>query len=45
MILSSDYKQQILAVINAVNEGEITENDINNAVSRILRWKISLGLI
>ena len=44
MLISSNYDKQITAVINAVNDGRISENIINKAVTRILCWKLSLGL-
>lgn len=44
MLISSNYDKQITAVINAVNDGRISEDIINKAVNRILCWKLSLGL-
>ena len=44
MLISSNYDKQITAVINAVNDGRISEDIINKAVTRILCWKLSLGL-
>ena len=35
----------IHAVLNAVQNGTIPEERINESVRRILAWKISLGLI
>ncbi|MDD6275191.1 MAG: glycoside hydrolase family 3 N-terminal domain-containing protein [Clostridiaceae bacterium] len=45
MLLTSDYAAQIHAVLNAVQNGAIPEERINESVRRILAWKISLGLI
>ena len=45
MLLTSDYAAQIHAVLNAVQNGTIPEERINESVRRILAWKISLGLI
>ena len=45
MLLTSDYAVQIHAVLNAVQNGTIPEERINESVRRILAWKISLGLI
>lgn len=45
MIIGSAYADQIPAVIAAVQSGEIDESRIDDAVIRILMWKISLGLI
>ena len=44
MLISSNYDKQISAVINAVNDGRISEDTINKAVLRVLCWKLSLGL-
>ncbi|MBA3927396.1 glycoside hydrolase family 3 N-terminal domain-containing protein [Listeria rustica] len=45
MLLSSDAVVQSEAVIKAVQDGTITEDQINQAVTRVLTWKKSLGLI
>ena len=45
MLISTDFVQQIPAVIDAVNSGEISEDRIDQSVLRILNWKISLGII
>ena len=44
LICCSDYKTQISAVLEAVNEGRISEERINESVLRILELKLSLGL-
>ncbi len=45
LIIASDYNVQIPAVIAAVKNEEISLDDINASVLRILNWKLSLGLI
>ncbi len=44
MILSTSYRTQMEAVLQAVQEGEIEETRIDESVVRILRWKYKLGL-
>lgn len=45
MLLSEQYPEQYQAVLDAVNEGVIPEEQIDGAVLRILRWKYDLGLL
>lgn len=45
LICSFDYRKQIPAVIEAVENGEIPVSLVDDSVRRILRWKASLGLI
>ena len=45
LLLLSDYETGIRAVLDAVEDGTVTEERINESVSRILTWKIALGLI
>lgn len=45
MIIGSAYEEQIPAVIAAVQNGEIEPAVIDEAVMRILLWKIELGII
>ena len=45
LLCASDYKEQYAAVLQAVLDGRITEETLDQAVLRILRWKLSLGLI
>lgn len=45
LICCTDYQTQIPAVIEAVNSGEISEQQIDQAVLRILKMKQSLGLL
>lgn len=44
MLLSTNYQEQIKAVIQAVKDGEIDEAQIDAAVARVLKWKNQLGL-
>ena len=45
MIVTTDYESQIPAVIAAVEDGRISEERLDEAVTRVLAWKIRLGLI
>ena len=45
MVLSTDYQVQYAAVLRAVKSGEITEEQLENSIRRILRWKYTLGLL
>lgn len=45
MLCSTDFTVQIPAVLAAVNDGRISEEQIDTAVLRILRWKAELGLL
>lgn len=45
ILLTSQYKTQIPAVIEAVRNGEIDEASIDHSVYRILAWKQQLGLM
>lgn len=45
MLCCTNYKEQIPAVIEAVKNGQISEERIDESVMRILELKISLGLI
>lgn len=45
MILSTDYQVQYAAVLRAAKSGEIPEEQIDESVKRILRWKYTLGLL
>ena len=44
LLISSDFPEQYAAVLEAIREGRISEEQIDNAVRRILLWKQSLGL-
>ena len=45
MLCCTNFWEQIPAVINAVNSGQISEERVNESVLRILQLKISLGII
>jgi len=45
MVLSTDYQVQYAAVLRAVKSGEISEEQLENSIRRILRWKYTLGLL
>lgn len=45
MLCSGDFYTQYYAVLNAVNEGIITEERIDESVKRILMLKLQLGVI
>lgn len=45
LLCCTEYDQQVPAVIEAVGQGRITEDRINESVMRVLMWKISLGII
>lgn len=44
MIVTTDYQTQIPLVIEAVRSGEISEDEINDHVFRVLHTKAALGL-
>lgn len=45
LIISSDFVNQKNEVLNSVKNGTISENIINNAVKRVLAWKLAYGII
>lgn len=45
MLCCTDFTVQIPAVIGAVKEGRISEEQIDASVLRILKWKSELGLL
>ena len=45
MLCCTDFEVQVPAVIQAVENGEITEERLNESVLRILKMKIKLGII
>ena len=45
LLCCTDFTEQIPAVIEAVNDGTISESRINESVLRILQAKINLGII
>ncbi|MBO1308893.1 beta-hexosaminidase [Enterococcus sp. 669A] len=44
LILSSSYSTQIPYILQAIQEGEYTEDQLNQSVERVLKWKVELGL-
>jgi beta-N-acetylhexosaminidase len=44
MLCTSNYREQIPAVIRAVNEGVIPEERIDDSVLRVLLWKLKRGI-
>lgn len=45
MIVTTDFQTQIPEVIQAVKNGEIDEEQIDQSVTRVLKWKYDLGLL
>lgn len=45
LLISSNFPEQYAAVLEAIREGRISEEQIDNAVRRVLLWKQSLGLL
>lgn len=45
LICCTDFEVQVSAVLQAVQDGSITEEQINQSVRRILAWKQALNLI
>jgi len=45
LILTTDYRTQIPKVIEAVENGTLSEDAIDTACRRVLTWKTALGLI
>lgn len=45
LLLASDYRTQISAVLEALDSGELSQELVDSAVIRILRHKINAGLI
>lgn len=45
MIIATRYDSQMAAIKEAVEQGVISEEQIDEAVLRILKWKMELGLI
>lgn len=45
LLCSTDYATQYQAVLDAVLDGRIDIDTLNNAVRNVLQWKIDLGLI
>lgn len=45
LILSSQFEEQYQAVLDALGDGTLREDQIDKAVKRVLCWKLSLGII
>lgn len=45
LILSSTYASQIPYVLQAIEDGEYSEKDLDDSVTRVLNWKEKLGLL
>ena len=45
MLCTGDFAKQCRSVTEAVNDGTITEERLDDSVRRILKWKMELGLI
>lgn len=45
MACCSNFEESVQAIVAAVNDGTLTEAQINESVLRVLNWKIKLGLI
>ena len=45
MVVTTDYRNQIPLVIAAVENGTISQTQLDASVTRVLQWKLDLGLI
>lgn len=45
LVMSSSYQSQIPYVIQAIENGEYSEEQLNQSVARVLAWKQELGLL
>jgi hypothetical protein len=45
LLCSTEYQEQYRAVLEAVNSGRITPEQLDASVERILRWKQGLGML
>ena len=45
LIITTDYRTQIPAVLAAVEDGTLAESVIDDACRRVLQWKSALGLL
>jgi len=45
MVMSSSYQSQIPKVIQAVEDGDYSEEELNASVERVLTWKEDLGIL
>ena len=45
MLISTNFESQFVSIMDAIDEGRITEERINESVRRILTMKINMGLM
>lgn len=45
MVVTADFKTQIPQILAALEDGTLTQERVDEAVSRVLGWKYDLGLI
>ncbi|MCI2055707.1 MAG: beta-hexosaminidase [Oscillibacter sp.] len=45
LVITTDYRDQIPQVVSAVQDGTISQETLDTAVSRVLAWKAALGLL
>jgi len=45
LLIAADFQTQFEAVLTAVQEGEISQARLEEAVKRVLKWKADLGLL
>ena len=45
MVVTTDYKTDIPAVVQAVQDGRLSRSTLEQHAQRVLIWKIHLGLI
>lgn len=45
LVLTTDYTAQIPEVLAAVEDGRISQEQLDEKVCRVLRWKVRLGLL
>lgn len=45
MIVTTDFESQIPLVLSALQSGELSQTQIDTAVTRVLTWKYHLGLL
>jgi beta-N-acetylhexosaminidase len=45
LLVTTDYRAQIPQVLSAVESGALPESVIDEACTRVLTWKMDLGLL
>ncbi len=45
LLITTDFETQKNSVLKAIQNGEISENEINNHVKKVLAWKYYMGLL